>query len=126
MKKKILNLTQHEATSEQKEAGVVDLTEQEHAKLRNFLTFNDLPSCKEIEDRADLIAELASEYADPEDRYVMIGGAPFLMSALEDKLKALCFEPLYAFSKRNVIEEVQEDGKIKKTAIFKHIGFVRA
>jgi hypothetical protein len=53
----------------------------------------------------------------------MIGGAPFFMSTLEKTLKEYGIKPLYAFSKRESVEE-NENGIIIKKSIFKHIGFV--
>lgn len=40
----ILNLTQHRATKEQLEAGVVDLDENRFAALKRLLTFEVLPT----------------------------------------------------------------------------------
>ena len=56
--------------------------------------------------------------------YVMIGGAPFFMAALESALRDVGVTPIYAFSKREVVEEPQSDGSVKKTAVFRHAGFV--
>ena len=33
-------------------------------------------------------------------------------------------KPLYAFSKREVVEEQLPDGSVRKTQVFKHLGFV--
>ena len=38
----IINPTQHKATEEQKLAGVIDLPEKYHTKLKTLLTFNKL------------------------------------------------------------------------------------
>ena len=55
----------------------------------------------------------------------MIGGAPYLMSALERALKQRGVKPLYAFSLR-VSEDVLDEstGEVKKTLVFKHLGFL--
>ena len=55
----ILNLTQHPATTEQIEAGVVDLPDSVRPALIGWLTFSQLPSREEIEDRAEALALLA-------------------------------------------------------------------
>lgn len=115
----ILNLTQHDATPEQLEAGVVEPDSETKAKIRGLLTFDDLPSKEEIDKRAFILANIADGYAS-----VMIGGAPYLMGALENALRDNRIVPLYAFSERVSVDQVQEDGTVKKVAIFKHKGFV--
>lgn len=128
----ILNLTQHTATQEQKAQLVVEprMTKEE---IRKLLTFEEIPSKEEIESRATKLAEIAaseaSHYAgDTDNRIwitrVMIGGAPYLMGALEKALRECGFTPVYAFSKRESIDQPQPDGSVKKIAVFRHIGFV--
>ncbi len=114
----ILNLTQHPGIPEQ---GVFDLTGDDLARLKTLLTFEELPVTSEVEARADEIAVLATRL--PVDQ-AMIGGAPFLMAPLERALEKVGIKPLYAFSRREVVEEVLTDGNVRKTAIFRHLGFV--
>jgi len=116
----IANLTQHMATSEQKDAGVVDLVERMD-EIRTLLTFEDIPDKNEMEERALRLAKIVKE--EGVFNKVMIGGAPFFMSTLEKVLKEEGFDVVYAFSKR-VVEEKEENGEIIKIARFKHIGFV--
>ena len=126
----ILNLTQHEPTPEQRSAGVVDLPPAERAELAKLLNFEDLPSSQTIETRADAISMLAREYflasqASPSDEtQAMIGGAPFLMPRLEQVLTYRGIQPIYAFSRREVVEQHLPDGSVRKSAIFRHVGFV--
>jgi hypothetical protein len=102
----IINLTQHPATSEQLAAGVVDMKGSKLEALKDALTFDSIPSRDDIAARAEYIAELAAMYdmSDSDDsvgiypRTAMIGGAPFLMSALESALMDRFISPLYAFS----------------------------
>jgi hypothetical protein len=54
----------------------------------------------------------------------MIGGAPYLMGALEKALRECGFTPVYAFSKRESIDQPQPDGSVRKVAVFRHLGFV--
>jgi len=115
----MINLTQHNTSKEQKQAGAVDLPAEDQVKLRELLTFNSLPTRREIIIRATEIALLAKKHNI--DDTAMIGGAPFLMSTLEKELSHIGIESYYAFSKR-VVEE--QDG-VKKS-IFKHEGFVTA
>jgi len=117
---RILNLTQHKPTPEQVSAGVVEPAEEDKQTIRNALTFDDLPTAEKIERRAQALAKVAKRYCDS----AMIGGAPYLMSALERALKERGIKPLYAFSKREVVEEQLSDGSVKKTQVFKHLGFV--
>lgn len=129
----ILNLTQHPATDEQVAAGVVNLHGEELAMLKRVLTFDALPSRQDIEEVAETIADIAAmnglggdDGEDPVFTRAMIGGAPFLMSALESVLRAHGIAPLYAFSRRESVEEKQADGSVRKVAVFRHAGFVDA
>lgn len=54
----------------------------------------------------------------------MIGGAPYLMSALESTLKEKGVQPLYAFSERVSVEKTTETGEVIKTSTFQHKGWV--
>lgn len=122
MGKIIYNLTQHQATPEQVAQGVVDLEPTDRDQLRALLTFEEIPSKEEIEQRAEAIANLAYWDADS----AMIGGAPYLMPALSTALKNRKIQPVYAFSKRESLDMPQEDGSVRKVAVFKHVGFVEA
>ena len=127
----ILNLTQHKATTDQIEAGVVDLNEPERLALIDALTFDSIPSQEEIERRANYVADLATmnnlggdHGDDPFPAQAMVGGAPWLMSALEKALLDNGVEPVYAFSVRESVETVSADGSVVKKNIFRHVGFV--
>ena len=119
----IINLTQHPATAEQLAAGVVDLPAAARASLQNLLTFDHLPTRREVVESAEAIARLAAR--NTMARAAMIGGAPYLMAPLEQALRELYgIEPVYAFSVRESREEVQPDGSTRKIAVFRHAGFV--
>jgi len=123
----ILNLTQHPATPEQIEAGVVDLPDSVRPALIGWLTFSQLPSREEIEDRAEALALLADSLLPEEGNpAAMIGGAPYLMAPLEVALRNQRIRPLYAFSVRESAEQVLPDGTVRKTSIFRHAGFIAA
>lgn len=116
----IINLTQHSATNEQIEAGVVNQpTEFDQQQLTSLLTFTSIPSKDEIIRRARKIAELAVGY-----EAALIGGAPYLMGALENALKDIGVKPLYSFSERVSVEKPGPDGSVVKTNVFKHVGFI--
>jgi hypothetical protein len=119
---RILNLTQHNATSDQREAGVVEPPSSEMKKeIQALLTFDEVPNLRDILRRANLLAEFA-EYVGYSA--AMIGGAPFLMRALEDALRERGVTPMYSFTRRETVEESMEDGSVKKTAVFRHAGWV--
>jgi len=120
---KTVNLTQHPATPEQIEAGVFDLTGVTLGHLKRLLTFDEPPSEMALRNRAIDIAGVAYRSG---ARTAMIGGAPFLMAPLERRLIELNISPMYAFSKRESVEMVQDDGSVRKIAIFKHVEFVPA
>jgi hypothetical protein len=143
----IINLTQHLATPDQQVEGVIDLPSKYRERLIKLLTFNELPDCRIIEKRARDIGDLVEEFllddlSPVKEEFIkikkngysgienlglsfMIGGAPFLMVPLVDELKSLG-EPMFAFSKRIVVEEAQKDGTVVKKSLFKHQGFVPA
>ena len=130
----IINLTQHTATPEQIAQGVVDLAGERLTALKNALTFDTLPVSEDVVEAAEEIAALAaSHFGVWEDansnvpEAAMIGGAPFLMAALERALRLYGIKPLYAFSVRDSVEKTCPDtGAVTKTAIFKHVGFIEA
>ena len=119
----ILNLTQHSASADQIAVGVSDLPEADRAHLVRLLTVDALPTRAEIEARCDDIATLASLH-EPVAAQAMIGGAPWMMSALESALLDVGIEPLYAFSVRESMDQHQPDGSVRKVAVFRHAGFV--
>ena len=113
----IINLTQHQATPEQVAQGVVPAP----FSIEELLTFEQLPSQGEIWDRARALASIAVE---ANASSAMIGGAPYLMAPLEQALKNEGIQPLYAFSQREIVEQAQADGSVRKVNVFRHVGFV--
>lgn len=120
---KILNLTQHVGTPEQAADGLVDLGSADIGMLRALLTFDDPPSSSEIIARAEAIADIAVNHG---YQAAMIGGALWLMSALEMSLKLRGIKPVYSFSRRVVVEEAGQNGEVVKTTKFKHERFIHA
>lgn len=116
----IINLTQHVATEDQSIAGVKEPSDKR--TVQALLTFHSLPETETMELAANSLVSIALRSG---MKYAMIGGAPFFMSTLETALKAAGIIPLYAFSEREVLSEVDSDGKVVKTNIFVHKGFVR-
>lgn len=128
---KILNLTQHLATPDQKAAGVVDLPELGRQQLQKLITFETLPDDTELSDRAHAVANLAAQYIEVLEardgepiNTVLIGGAPYFMVPLEIALSHVGLFAVYAFSVRESVETHNPDGTVTKRNIFRHAGFV--
>jgi len=122
----ILNLTQHPASAEQAEAGVISCKNQK--ELKELLNFSEIPSKAEVSRTATMLAGLASmELKEPEKGTcsAMIGGAPYLMSALVAELKTQGITPLCSYTQRVSVEETQKDGSVVKKSIFRHEGWVQ-
>jgi hypothetical protein len=146
----ILNLTQHAPSAEQREAGVIDLpafhcgeafdtdnrraladaegldlTLTAPAVLKVLLNFEEIPTVGQVHRRATLIAALADEAAARTGATAaMIGGFLPLMEPLSAALRARSVAPLFSFTRRETVEETLPDGAVKKTAVFRHVGFV--
>lgn len=120
----IINCTQHRTTSEQLAAGVVDFPEPERSELIKLLTFEELPTHIDIHERARKICALIDVVFDDAHK-IMIGGAPYLMEPLSMELRKHGFVPVFAFSKRESTETI-ENGVCKKSSVFRHAGFIEA
>lgn len=128
----VLNLTQHAASPDQVAAGVLDLPADERDAVAALLTFDLCPDAAEVVDRAADLAEIAALSSAwpgdgaPADGRVMVGGAPWLMAPLVAALQALYLVPVFAFSRRESVDTVQPDGSVRKSAVFRHAGWVHA
>jgi hypothetical protein len=128
----IINLTQHPATQEQKDAGVRDVAPERQKRLHQLLTFEEAPNVHELRGRAAQLFHIFedetfdADWGDDEQSWprVMIGGAPYLMSHLEECFLSESITVVYAFSQRKSIEEQQADGSVVKRTVFAHEGFV--
>ena len=118
MKNNIINLTQHVSTAEQ---GCFEPADKK--TVQGLLTFVSAPTKVEMKARASKLAQIAVE-ANAEA--AMIGGAPYFMSTLETALKEVGVKPLYAFSERVSVEEMDENGNVVKRNVFRHAGWVEA
>lgn len=116
----ILNLTQHQATSEQIAAGVIEPSTEDKVRIQKLLTFTTCPSFEEVVERAEDLADLAEALGATR---AMIGGAPVLMVPLHHVLTMRGILPGYAFSVRESVEEFHLDGSVRKVQVFKHSGF---
>lgn len=125
----ILNLTVHLATAEQLDAGVVDIPAGlGRARVLALLNFDDIPIADDLRDRAETLAVMAATMAanmEPIPDRAMIGsGHPALGPFLEQTLIRAGLRPVYAFTRREAVEERQADGSVQKRAVFRHLGFV--
>lgn len=119
---KILNLTQHIATKEQQEAGVIEpINKQE---VQELLTFHTLPTKQEITNKAIALVSIALK---SNVEAVMIGGATYLMGTLETmfSIYAPDIQVLHVFTTRTVQETLLPNGTVEKKVLFKHSGFVQ-
>jgi len=116
----IANLTQHLATPDQLAAGVVDVLGPAREDLLKSLTFEEMPTRQQIGAAAYQIMLIAAAMGADQ---AMIGGAPWLMSDLEDALTRAGITPLYSFSHR-IVQEERVGNAIKKISYFQHQGFV--
>jgi len=120
----ILNLTQHPATKDQVDVGVVNVTDADLPKLKKALTFDEPPTRLELIRRRQTIVGMASKYNCPS---VMLGGAPYLCTELDLSFSLDGYKVLYSFSKRVSIEfKDSTTGEVTKTNVFKHIGWVQS
>lgn len=123
----VFNFTQHVATPDQREAGIVDFPPYVRELFIPLLNFEELPTMADVSDRATALVEIMNnEFQDfPGHIKIMIGGAPFLMEPLSVELRSHGFIPVFAFSKRDSVETI-ENGVCKKSSVFRHAGLVGA
>ena len=120
---KIINMTQHNPTPEQVDAGVQNASPDDQALIRSYLTFDEIPTKKQIRFRCEKLAEIAAKW---EAKAAMIGGASWMILPLCEALYRHMITPYFAFSKRVGVEQNMEDGTVKKMQVFRHEGFIEA
>ena len=123
----VVNLTMNEATSSQRDAGVMSRTLEDAHFIIRHLEFNKMPSAQELRVRAKVLANRAnSMIGNRAERAAMIDGEPFLMSRLEEQLKELKIQPLYAFTKWEPLLQTDDTYLKKPRGYYKHIGFIKS
>lgn len=130
MEFRLLNLTQHESTKDQKETKegdhiirVVDIPAKE--SIKELLNFEEIPTKEKLKTRSGLVASAASEFCKKFNcQGVMIGGAPYFMRHLEEALERYGIPFTYSFSKRVSVEIQKEDGSVMKASKFQHEGWI--
>lgn len=117
---RIINLTQQFATPEQRAQGVFEPKDAD--KVKELLTFDDLPQPGDVYRRARELAKIAvSDGAEA----AMIDGPPWLTGPLAHNIKCYAgMRAMYSFSRREVVENTSEDGKVTKVSVFRHVGWV--
>ena len=119
--KKIFNLTQHVASQEQKEEGVIEPENDNKTVIKALLTFDTKPSEYELQQTAKEIISIVPKECDS----VMIGGAPYFLPYLSKEAAKKGFEVLHSFTERVSVEKTNADGTVEKTSVFQHKGFVK-
>lgn len=143
----ILNLTQHMATTEQEEQGLVNV--QDIDKLREILTVNEEVLVSEeatiryiidakvtelintfvfpllVERATEVCGSSANRIGGAFELSVLVGGMPTLVDALVKRLKEFGCVPMYALSGRVSSAFINEDGSVSKITVFKHIKFLK-
>ena len=120
----ILNLTQHNATKDQQDAGIIDMPVEFQVALKGLLTFPTQYTRADLEYRALQIHELVRDFCGTSKEVlegVMIGGMPSFMPVLESVLISKGIKVGYACTERKSVDK-EVDGKIIKTAVFVHAG----
>ena len=106
----IWNLTQYPATPAQLAAGVVNLPAGAREEVVSLLMFDHRPDWREVEERARLITLAVPRSEEGTLVFAMLGGPPFLLSALEWMLHRASITPVYAFTHLETLEENQAHG----------------
>lgn len=78
----------------------------EKEKVLSLLTFDAIPTKKEIRERAISLAIIAKESGADE---AVINGTPYLMSSLEIELKRVGVTPVYSICTRKLVD-INPDG----------------
>lgn len=122
---KIVNLTQFDETQAQILEGVFSMSDEDKAKVRELITFEEIPTVEEMRKRAHEISFIAYGYlAQRGATHAMISGAPYFAKYLEQELRDSGLTPIYSFSKRRSETRIMPDGSTKVTAMFEHAGWV--
>lgn len=117
---KIVNLTQHNPTQEQIQAGVFNLPQRNYDSIKELITFSSDYTYETLLDVAQRIRAVLKYDG---IKAAMIGGMPSFMPVLEKELLDNGISVYYAKSERVSEDQAQEDGTVRKVAIFKHAGF---
>lgn len=121
----ILNLTQHNSTADQINAGIIDLPVDFKTALVAAITFPAIYNKTDLESAAGKVYELVRNiipYLLDGFEGVMIGGMPSFMPVLENLLISKGIRVGYACTERKSVDKTLPDGSVQKTAVFVHAG----
>ena len=119
----ILNLTQHAATPDQIDAGVMEPVPKDKKRIISLLTFESLPSREEVIKVAKALCQIIQKYSDV--TAVMIDGPGYLLTCLDPMIQLSGIPALYAFSIREYRWNLNpKNGVVKEVVYFRHAGFV--
>ena len=119
---KVFNLTKHQMTQDQLEAGGVNVPAAQSAN--NLQDFMAVPSHEELESRANALMNLASAAGAELGDGVMIAGAMYFIPALVQAARNSWFTPTFSFTQRKAVEDKLPDGSVKLSYVFKHESWV--
>lgn len=117
----IINLTQHNATEDQLNAGVIDLQGDLKAALVTAITFPAVYTHEDLVSRAKRVVGIVRD-AQVDCQHVMIGGMPSFMPVLQNTLQEAGYRVGYACTDRVSVDVPDGNGGVKKTSVFKHVG----
>jgi len=117
----ILNLTQHAATEDQLNAGVIDLQGDLKTALVEAITFPAVYDHEELVSRAKRVVGIVRD-SQVDCQHVMIGGMPSFMPVLQNVLQSAGYRVGYACTDRVSVDVPDGNGGVRKTSVFKHVG----
>ena len=117
----MINLTQHNSTSLQKEQGVFEPPNKDVVK--DLITFEEPPTLSELRTRASKCVDLCRE---SNALHAMVAGAPYWLVVLEFYLRLHNITPLHSFSKRVVYDHENTDGSVDSVKTFIHAAWIQS
>lgn len=119
---KVFNLTKHQMTQDQLEAGGVNVPAAQSAN--NLQDFMAVPSDADLKYRAEELVKLAIGAGASHGDGVMIAGAMYFIPALVQAARDAGLIPTFSFTQRKAVEDKLPDGSVKLAYVFKHEGWV--
>ena len=117
----IINLTQHNATEDQQLAGVIDLQGDLKVALVAAITFPATYDHAMLVSHAKRVVGIVKD-SQIDAQHVMIGGMPSFMPVLQNVLQAAGYHVGYACTDRVSVDVPDDNGGVRKTSVFKHVG----
>ena len=123
--RKIVNLTGFKTSDNQKDLGVIDLSEENREEVLKLQSFREIPKKRDVRKRAEQILEIAL-LSYEEGGYFLIGGPSFLLPPLVEVLKEVFYIPLFCVTKRYTMETIWSDWTPCRDDINYHYDFIEA